>query len=259
MKAWALLCSLVALPALATAQPRLIPNGDVDVVYRLAGAAADQIPGGAPDGVRLQWDAAGQRLRAEPVGGPVYAITDLLRHVADIVFPAQNAVLELPLRAGDPQTLLAGAGARFTRQGSGRALGLDCTEWAIHSRKVEGTGCVTADGVVLRADGTFDGRPGSMQAVSVARGTLPDRPVHAACRVLPSADGFPMIRALVLAAWHSRCPHGWRAPADHAAAGRGRALRYHRVGGRRAGLMQRMRWSVATGGCGSIRPALGCT
>ena len=168
-----LLAGLLSLPGLAGAQPRLVPSADVEVVYRVSGAAADQIPGGAPDGVRLQWDAAGQRLRAEPVGRTMYAITDLSRHVADIVFPAQTSFLELPLRMGDPQTLLAGADVRFTRRGAGHVLGLDCTEWTIHSRKVDGAGCVTADGIVLRADGQFDGRPGGMQAVSVTRGPVP--------------------------------------------------------------------------------------
>ncbi len=173
MKRWVLLCSLMLAPGVAVAQPRLVPSGDVEVVYRVAGAAADQIPGGAPDGVRLQWDAAGERLRAEPLGRQVYAITDLARHVADIVFPAQTSFLELPLRAGDPQTLLAGADVRFTRRGTARVLGMACTEWDVQSRKVSGTGCVTADGIVLRAEGQFDGRPGSLQAVSLSRAALP--------------------------------------------------------------------------------------
>ena len=116
------------LPAMAVAQPRLVPGGDVDVLYQLEGAAAEQIPGGAPDGVRLQWDAAGQRLRAEPVGQAVYAITDLHRRVADIVFAAQSSVLELPLRGGDPQTLLAGR----TRGSPARAPGM-CSAWSAPS------------------------------------------------------------------------------------------------------------------------------
>ena len=161
-------------PALALAQPRLVPGGDVDVLYQLDGAAAQQIPGGAPDGVRLQWDAAGQRLRAEPVGQPVYAITDLRRRVADIVFAAQSSVLELPLRGGDPQALLAGADARFTRKGTGHVLGMECTEWAVQARRVDATGCVTADGIVLRAEGTWNGQLGRAMARSVARGAIPD-------------------------------------------------------------------------------------
>ena len=173
MRRWALLCCLVFVSSAAAAQPRLVPAGDVEVVYRLGGAAADQIPGGAPDGVRLQWDAAGQRLRAEPIGRNVYALTDLSRHVADFVFQAQGTFIEVPLRSGDPQTLLAGADVHFTRRGTGRVLGVDCTEWLAKSRKLDVTGCVTSDGVVLRADGVFDGRQGSFEALSVARGKLP--------------------------------------------------------------------------------------
>ena len=144
--------------------------------YQLGGALADQIPGGAPDGVRLEWDAAGQRLRADPVRRPNYAILDLTRRVAQLVFPQQSGVLELPLRGGDAQSLLAGADVQFTRRGASRVLGLDCTEWRVQSRKLSGTGCVTADGVVLRADVTYDGRPGTATATSVTRGAIaPDR------------------------------------------------------------------------------------
>jgi hypothetical protein len=60
----------------AAAQPRLVPTGDVDVLYQVDGAAAQQIPGGAAGGVRLMWDAAGDLLgglrdhrSAAPLGG----------------------------------------------------------------------------------------------------------------------------------------------------------------------------------------------
>ena len=164
----ALLC-----PGLAAAQPRLLPGADVTATYNLGGALVDQIPGGAPDGVRLEWDAAGQRLRADPLRRPNYAILDLTRRVAQLVFPQQSGVLELPLRGGDPQSLLAGADVQFTSRGPGRVLGMDCTEWRVQSRKLSGTGCVTADGVVLRADVTYDGRPGSATVTSVTRGGIP--------------------------------------------------------------------------------------
>ena len=172
LKRVAIAC-LLALPGAALAQPRLIPGADADVVYHVAGAAAAQIPGGAPDGVRLQWDAAGQRLRAEPLGGLAYAIADLPRRRAEVVFPAQTSVLELRLRMGDPQTLLVGTDIHFVRRGTSRVLGLECTEWTVQSPRVEGTGCVTADGIVLRAEGRYNGQEGSMKAVSVARGPLP--------------------------------------------------------------------------------------
>lgn len=169
----ALAAVMLLAPGLALAQPRLVPAGDVTVLYTVGGAAAEQIPGGAPRGVQLQWDASGGRLRTDPVGAPLYAITDLANRTAELVFPAQKSVLELPLKGGDPQALLAGADARFTRRGAGHALGMACTEWAIHARHADGTGCVTPDGIVLRAEGMYDGRSASMTAVSVTRGAVP--------------------------------------------------------------------------------------
>jgi hypothetical protein len=167
---------LLVLPGVAAAQPRLVPTGDVTATYRLGGAAAEQLPGGARDGVRLDWDAANQRLRADPVNGPVFAVVDLSRRLASLVFAQQSSVIVLPLRAGDPQTLLAGPDVRFTRLGTARLLGMECTEWRVQSRKVSGTGCVTADGVVLRAEGSYDGRAGSVTAVSVTPGPVaPER------------------------------------------------------------------------------------
>lgn len=170
----ALLPALV-WPGLVMAQPApmLVPGRDVAVTYQLHGAAADQLPGGAPDGVRLAWDVAGQRLRAEPIGRPMYALTDLRRRVADIVFAGQGAYMETRIKGGDPQSLLAGRDVRFTRRGTGRMLGMDCTNWAIRSEKIDGTGCVTADGVILRAEGTINGRPGSLVAQSVSYAKLP--------------------------------------------------------------------------------------
>ena len=172
-----LILALLAAPALASAQPRLVPKADVDVLYRVSGPAAAAIPGGAPGGVRLEWDAAGERLRSEPVGGAVYAIADLGRHVADVVFTAQNTYLELPVRGGSPQALLsqavAGAGAQFTRLGTGQVLGIACTEWSVHARKLDATACVSGEGVVLRASGTWDGQPGQLVALSISHDRTP--------------------------------------------------------------------------------------
>jgi hypothetical protein len=175
MKCFWLAVALV-WPGLAAAQsqPLLVPGRDVAIVYRLEGAAVDQIPGGAPNGVRLVWDATGQRLRAEPMGRPMYALTDLQRRVADIVFAGQGAYMEARIKGGDPQSLVAGRDVRFTRRGSERLLGMDCTVWTIRSQKIDGTGCVTADGVILRADGLFSGRPGRMVAQSVSYGKQPE-------------------------------------------------------------------------------------
>ena len=188
LAAAALFAAMAGLAAPALAQPRLVPASDVQVLYHLSGPAAAAIPGGAADGVRLEWDAAGERLRSEPVGGPVYAIADLGRHVADVVFTAQNTYLELPLRAGDPQTLLdaaiGGGDAHFVRGNADRVGGIPCTDWKATARKLDATACITDDGVVLRASGTWDGHEGALTAVSVTRRAL------AADRFRPPAGFF---------------------------------------------------------------------
>jgi hypothetical protein len=104
----------------------------------------------------------------------MYALTDLQRRVADIVFAGQGAYMQTKIKGGDPQTLLAGRDIHFTRRGTEHLLGLDCTVWAIQSQKINGTGCVTPEGVILRAEGMIDGRPGSLVAQSVAFGAQPN-------------------------------------------------------------------------------------
>ncbi len=230
----------------AAAQPRLVPATDVDVLYHLEGAAAQQIPGGAPDGVRLQWDAAGQRLRAEPVGAPVYAITDLRRRVASLVFAAQSSVLELPLRGGDPQTLLAGADARFTRRGAGHVLGMDCTEWSVQARHVDATGCVTAGRRRVAGGGRLErtARQGG-GAVRRARAD-PGRQLRAAAGLHPRSPGDPMRLAIVAILLAAPALAADRPPTIPL---RDVDVTYRIAqpveGG--APLSQRMRWLVATG------------
>jgi hypothetical protein len=169
-RAWLLPAFLLSTTAFAQDAPNLVPSRDVTATYRVSGAAASRIPGGAPDGVRVAWNASGQRLRAEVVGQPNYALVSLRARVLDIVFSLQRAYFELPIRGGDPQSLLAGTDVRFTRRGPGRVAGLACTEWAVKSRKLDGVGCVTDDGVVLQAQGTFNGEPGEAVATSVSYG-----------------------------------------------------------------------------------------
>ncbi len=187
-RVWLLLLSVLCTGA-ASAQgvPGVIPSRSVTVTYRVSGAAIDRIPGGAPNGVQVTWDAVEQRMRAEALGQPNYALVALHSHVLDVVFGLQRAYLELPIRGGDPQALLTGRDARFTRRGGDHVAGLACTEWAFQSRKLEGVGCVTPDGVVLRARGTFEGQPGEAVATTVAYGEVsgPD--------LLPPADFFRLV------------------------------------------------------------------
>lgn len=165
---------LIALVGTAAAQdrPRTQPTRDVTVAYRVSGAAASAIPGGIPGALRLSWDAAGQRLRAEAEGRTQAVIVDLRAHSAQLLDTGLRSALTLPVRDGDLQPLTLD-GARLTRRGNDTVAGLACTNWDVQARRGSGVICLTADGVPLRADGDVDGRTGTFTATSVSYGPLP--------------------------------------------------------------------------------------
>ncbi len=166
---------LSAMPPAARAQdrPRIQPSRDVTVTYRLEGDAADAVPGGVPGALRLSWNAAGQRLRAEPEGRTQALIVDLRAHSVQMMDTTLRSALTLPVRDADLQPLTLD-GARLTRRGDDVVAGLPCTDWAVQSPRGAGTVCLTADGVALRADGEVDGRRGAFTASSVSYGPLRD-------------------------------------------------------------------------------------
>jgi hypothetical protein len=160
-----------ASPQAASPQdrPRVQPDRDVTVTYRVEGAATQAIPGGIDGPLRLSWDAAGQRLRAEPANRPQAVIVDLPRHTASVVDDMMHAVLTLPVRERDLQPLTLD-GVQMTRRGT--VAGRACTTWAMQSKRGAGAVCLTADGVALRAEGEIDGRHGSFTATNVAYGAV---------------------------------------------------------------------------------------
>lgn len=162
-----------ASAAAAQDRPLIQPSRDVSVTYRVDGAAADVVPGGIPGALRLSWDAAGQRLRAEPEGRSQAVIVDLRAHSALVMDTMLRSALTLPVRDGDlaPLTL---EGARLTRRDEATVAGLPCTNWAVRSSRGAGTVCLTPDGVPLRADGDVDGRHGTFTALNVSYGPMRD-------------------------------------------------------------------------------------
>lgn len=167
------LLALLAAAGTAAAQdrPMLQPSRDVVITYRVEGAAASAIPGGIDGPLRLSWDAAHQRLRAEAEGRPQAVLVDLPNHTATMLDDAMRAAVALPVRERDLQPLTL-AGARLTRRGTGNVAGMACTNWDVESHRGAGTVCLTADGVALRADGAVDGRKGSFIATSVRYGEV---------------------------------------------------------------------------------------
>lgn len=164
---------LLSAPAGAQpARPRIQPIRDVSVTYRLAGEAAQQIPGGAQDPVTLSWDATGQRLRAEMDGRSQVALVDLRNHTGEVIDTGLRVVLPLPVRSEDLQPLTL-EGARLTAVGKDVVAGQNCTTYTVESGRTPGTVCLTADGVALKGAGEVRGKPGSFVATRVAYGTIP--------------------------------------------------------------------------------------
>ena len=173
--AYAVVAAAGSLAAAAMAQdrPLIQPSRDVSVKYRVEGAAEAIVPGGISNALRLSWDAAGQRLRAEPEGRSQAIILDLRTHSAQVVDTVLRSALTLPVRDGDLQPLTL-EGARLTRRNEAVVAGLPCTNWAVQSSRGSGTVCLTADGVALRADGDVDGRHGTFTAFDVSYGPVRD-------------------------------------------------------------------------------------
>lgn len=163
---------LAAIPAFAQPPPRLQPTRDVVVVYRVEGPAASRIPGGLPGPVKLSWDAAGQRVRAEAEGRSQVALLDLRARTGQVIDTTLRVVLPLPIRPQDLQPLTL-EGARLAPRGREVIAGLPCTAYAVETGHAPGSACITADGVPLRGQGEVDGRPGSFVALSVTFGPLP--------------------------------------------------------------------------------------
>ena len=162
---------LAAGAVAAQDRPLIQPSRDVSVTYRVEGAAASAVPGGIPNALRLSWDAAGQRLRAEPEGRSQAIIVDLRARSAQVVDTMLRSALTLPTRDSDFQPLTLD-GARLTRRNEAVVAGLPCTNWAVQSSRGNGTVCFTSDGVALRAVGEVDGRHGTFTASSVSYGPV---------------------------------------------------------------------------------------
>ena len=181
MTAWgAAAWLLMAVPAAAQpairpttpAAPRIQPVRDVVVTYRVEGQALSIVPGGIPGPVRLSWDAAGQRVRAETEGRSQVALIDLRSHTGQAFDTSLRVVLPLPLRPADLQPLTL-EGARLVPRGKEVVAGLTCTAYIVETGKAPGSVCLTPDGVPLRGRGDVDGKPGVFTALSVSYGPLP--------------------------------------------------------------------------------------
>ena len=112
-------------------------------------------------------------MRVAADGQPQAAILDLAEHRAVILVGAMHAAITVPLRAADTASI-ALKGARFRRTGVAEVAGHACTEYAVQDQHGAGTLCLTADGVPLRGDGTWNGQAARFEAMSVTYAKQPD-------------------------------------------------------------------------------------
>jgi len=152
---------LAAPPALAQDRPSLTPARDVAVTYRVAAE-------GQEGEVRMAWLAAQNLLRMDLPGGQGWMLVNLRDGSGFLAMEPMRALMALPPGASAHERLSASPNARFAREGEDRVAGTPCTNWRVEDQGEGGRLCITADGVVLRADGTR--RTGRMEAVAVAYG-----------------------------------------------------------------------------------------
>ncbi len=181
-----LLCAALALAGSGADQaargqdrPLLVPQRDVDVLYRMPAAPrptppdAGSQPAGQPASPptaaeptqRLRWLAARRLMRVDPPGSGVFMIIDYADARMQMVETAARAVVDM---AAPPELGKPAPDARYERLGEDRIADTPCTVW----RTADLSGqpavvCLTRDGVLLRAG---EPRRGLIEASSVRYG-----------------------------------------------------------------------------------------
>ncbi len=160
--ALAVLLSLAAAPVLAQDRPPIVPTRDVAVTYRFLGAG---MPAGAPQAMQVAWLASAGLMRTD-MPGMGWMVADQRAGKAFMVMEQMRMVMDVPVgQAGGPQGLPPNA--TFRREGNATVAGLPCTIWVYQDGQSQGRSCITAEGVMLRAEGTHQGHSGGMEATRV--------------------------------------------------------------------------------------------
>jgi hypothetical protein len=159
----AIAAALIAtLPVAAQAQdrPQIFPTRDVAVTYRVAGQ-------GQAAEMTLIWSAAQRLMRMNMPQGMGYMVADQRNQRAFMVMEPTRMIMDVPAQqAAGPQRELENA--RFTRGGTEKIAGYDCTVWRYQSASGQGEACITSDGVMLRGAGAARGAGnGRMEATRV--------------------------------------------------------------------------------------------
>nr|WP_314073364.1 hypothetical protein [uncultured Roseococcus sp.] len=143
-----LACSLAAPAAMAQTPPAITPTRDVAVTYRVTG----QGPGNGTE-MQMSWQASTGLMRVDLPGGQGFMVINQRDGMTGfVVMEAQRMIMDIPAGQLPPAAnMQPSANARFTREGTARVANTDCTVWRMEDRGQAGRTCLTADGVMLRA------------------------------------------------------------------------------------------------------------
>lgn len=156
-------CAAAALPALAQDRPQMTPTRDVSITYRMIGGG--DRPAGAPDSMTVSWQASTGRMRSD-LPGMGWMVADHRAGKGFMVMEEARMVMDIPLGQATQQQGMP-PNATFRRGGTERVAGLSCTVWTYQDGQSTGRSCITADGVMLRAEGTHERQTGGMEATRV--------------------------------------------------------------------------------------------
>jgi hypothetical protein len=159
------LLTAAAIPAAAQERPQLFPTRDVSVTYRFLGPQAGA---GAPEGMTMSWLAASQLMRMD-LPGTMWSVADHRNGRAFAVMEQMRMIMDIPLGQAMQQHGPS-PNATYRREGTETVAGLQCTNWSYQDRGNTGRACITAEGVMLRGQGTANGQTGGMEATRVTFG-----------------------------------------------------------------------------------------
>ena len=160
--------------------PVVFPTHDVAVTYLVRGSLN---PGGQRQTLRVtaRWNAALQRLRlSAPAAqsGGYFLLVNFRAQRMEAINPATGIGFLFPMAVPvRPGGYAPPPGDRIRALGAQTLLGRRCTDWSWHGTQGDGTACVTADGIILRAQGHGTGNgvapDGTALAVAVRDGPEP--------------------------------------------------------------------------------------
>ncbi len=157
---------LLAAPADAQDRPAIIPTADAAITYRLSGSPGGGGAGGRLTELRMSFLAARQLVRLD-AGPGSFIVADSRARSGFMVMEAQRMVMDLPA-GNNAAAALPRESAAYTREGTATIAGLPCTIWRVTDEGRTSRACLTADGLLLRAEG----EGGAMEATAVSRAPL---------------------------------------------------------------------------------------